>query len=250
MPGHTIDEQEYQELKHRRKRLAEKQSAVRRFYVIVGVAFVFQLGVVGGILLSSRGAKYIQSKKTGTTVAMGQPSVPAQAPPVPTAARTAEARRVDSAPPSPGKKEFHPSKAHERRKQPVRIRQRKVKEAPPAAETRPAIAARFRSSANVVPAASDLLHSYAAGVRAIVARHKEYPVTTGKSFAGRCLIICIINRDGTLKHAEIIKSSGNPYLDRAAVRSVKNAGKFPKIPDAIAGNEFSFDVPVTFNIPG
>ncbi len=96
-------------------------------------------------------------------------------------------------------------------------------------------------------AGGDIGRAYAAGMRTIIERHKESPVTAnGSLMEGRCLIVCIIKRDGTLKHAEIIRTSGNSVLDAAALRSVHKAGRFPAVPEVIPGEELSFDVPLTF----
>lgn len=96
-------------------------------------------------------------------------------------------------------------------------------------------------------AGGDIGRAYAAGMRTIIERHKEPPVSAnGNAIEGRCLVVCIIKRDGSLKHAEIIRTSGNPALDAAALRSVRKAGNFPAVPDAIPGEELSFDVPLTF----
>ena len=91
--------------------------------------------------------------------------------------------------------------------------------------------------------------AYAAGMRTIIERHRENPISAdGSLLEGRCLIVCIIRRDGSLKHAEVIRTSGNPVLDAAALRSVHKAGKFPVVPDQIPGEVLSFDVPLTFRI--
>ncbi|SNB45140.1 energy transducer TonB [Geobacter sp. DSM 9736] len=95
----------------------------------------------------------------------------------------------------------------------------------------------------------DLRNSYAASVRHLVERRKEYPLVALKSgIEGRSLVVCVLRRNGSVKHVELVKSSGYTVLDNAALRAVRYAGTFPAVPDSIPGEEISVDIPLTFRV--
>ncbi len=49
-------------------------------------------------------------------------------------------------------------------------------------------------------------------------------------------------RNGTIIFAKVVKSSGDPATDSAAKRSVLSASPLPKIPDHIAGKEYTLNI--------
>ena len=59
----------------------------------------------------------------------------------------------------------------------------------------------------------------------------EYPYLARESgMQGRLLLRFIINRDGSLAEAKILRSSGYPLLDKEALRAVHDASPFPPLP--------------------
>ena len=249
----SVDTNEYQEVKQRLKESGKKKSDFKRLLGFVAVAAVFQLGIAAGILIST----HKDGPRKEQAVAVRQPAIPPlPAPPV-------EEQKVEA--PTMQQNVLQPKAVPvtELRVTPVKVKaETRVKPAarasapvrrvaaPKKKRVPVSTAALFQASPpplSIDVAGGDIGRAYAAGMRTIIERHKESPVTAnGNLMEGRCLIVCIIKRDGTLKHAEIIRTSGNPVLDAAALRSVHKAGRFPAVPEVIPGEELSFDVPLTF----
>ena len=251
----SVDANEYQEVKQRLKESGKKKGDFKRLLGFVAVAVVFQLGIAAGILIST----HKEGPHKEQAAAVPQPAIP------PLPAAPVEERKVDAPtmiqqnvsqpkvvpaaevnPPTPVKVKVETrEKPASRESAPVRrVAAPKKKRVPVST------AALFQASPpplSIDVAGGDIGRAYAAGMRTIIERHKESPSTAnGNVMEGRCLIVCIIKRDGTLKHAEIIRTSGNSVLDAAALRSVHKAGRFPAVPEVIPGEELSFDVPLTF----
>ena len=59
----------------------------------------------------------------------------------------------------------------------------------------------------------------------------EYPYLARESgLQGRLLMRFVINRDGSLAEAKVLRSSGFALLDREALRAVHDAAPFPPLP--------------------
>ena len=250
----SVDANEYQEVKQRLKESGKTKGNFKGLLGFVAGAVVFQLGIAAGILISMQK----EGHRKEQTVAVLQPAIP----PLP-AASVAE-RIVDAPTIQQNISQTKAVPAAEVKPiAPVMVRaETRVKPAPrdsvparrvaaPKKKRVPvSTAALFKASPpplSIDVAGGDIGRAYAAGMRTIIERHKESPVTAnGSLMEGRCLIVCIIKRDGTLKHAEIIRTSGNSVLDAAALRSVHKARRFPAVPEVIPGEELSFDVPLTF----
>ncbi|MGY6411487.1 MAG: energy transducer TonB family protein [Alkalilacustris sp.] len=65
--------------------------------------------------------------------------------------------------------------------------------------------------------------------------------------AGQVLLRLDISADGTLRAAELARSSGTPALDRAALAAVRAAGRFPPAPAALGGGVHRFTLPLRFD---
>ena len=233
------DANEFQEVKRRLKK-SDKKADFRKLLLIVAVVAVFQLGIAAGIIITKKKdfKRYVEPdvpKPSATLNLPQQPIVetpPAAIPPAPPPV-TEKAVAVSA--------ETKPGKRAEVRKQPDQRKKQSIKpeRAPKAKRQTPRIVSAFPLSIDV--AGGDIGRAYAAGMRTIIERHRENPISAdGSLLEGRCLIVCIIRRDGSLKHAEVIRTSGNPVLDAAALRSVHKAGKFPVVPDQIPGEVLSF----------
>ena len=250
----SVDANEYQEVKQRLKESGKKKNDFKRLFGFVAVAAVFQLGIAAGILITTHkdGSRKDQAVAVRQQVIPPLPATPVAETKVDTTRvqhNTLQPKVVPAAevnPPTPVKVKVETrAKPAARASAPVRrVAAPKKKRVPVST------AALFQPSPpplSIDVAGGDIGRAYAAGMRTIIERHKESPVTAnGNMMEGRCLIVCIIKRDGTLKHAEIIRTSGNSVLDAAALRSVHKAGRFPAVPEVIPGEELSFDVPLTF----
>ena len=250
----SVDANEYQEVKQRLKESGKKKGGFKQLLVFVAVAAVFQLGIAAGILISNQKDGHRKEQ----SAAVRQSAIP-PLPAAPVEERTVEAPTMQQnvlqpkAVPVAEVRPIAPVKVQaETRVKPAARENVPVRRvtAPKKKRVQVSTTALFQPSPpplSIDVAGGDIGRAYAAGMRTIIERHKESPVTAnGNMMEGRCLIVCIIKRDGTLKHAEIIRTSGNSVLDAAALRSVHKAGRFPAVPEVIPGEELSFDVPLTF----
>ncbi|MBI5191187.1 MAG: energy transducer TonB [Nitrospirae bacterium] len=106
--------------------------------------------------------------------------------------------------------------------------------------------------APAVPDNTDAVRAgYQEALRVSIDKRKEYPLFARKSRQeGRCLVVCEIARDGTVRDVRLAKSTGHSQLDRAAVRAVGDVGRFPPVPPELKGDTLSFEVPVSFRLSG
>lgn len=65
---------------------------------------------------------------------------------------------------------------------------------------------------------------------------------------GTVIVSCVLARDGFIRQSGIVRSSGSSLLDNAAVRAVRRVGQFPPVPPQLQGEEFAFEVPITFRL--
>lgn len=74
-------------------------------------------------------------------------------------------------------------------------------------------------------------HSYYINLKRKIELVWEYPYLARESgLQGRLLMRFVINRDGSLAEAKVLRSSGFALLDREALRAVHDAAPFPPLP--------------------
>ncbi len=74
-------------------------------------------------------------------------------------------------------------------------------------------------------------YSYYANLKRKIELVWEYPYLAREAgMQGRLLVRFVINRDGSLGEAKILRSSGYPLLDKEALRAVHDAAPFPPLP--------------------
>lgn len=131
----------------------------------------------------------------------------------------------------------------------------------PAAEPAPAVAGQAASGAGGAAAAgnggkssaataqgaraAELTAEWGAGIRARIERRKAYP-RDGDGAEGTVMLRLVVGADGTLVGVGVARSSGSEALDRAAVKAVQRAGRFPKAPRGLGQGEVSFTLPISF----
>jgi len=75
-------------------------------------------------------------------------------------------------------------------------------------------------------------HSYYLALKRKIELVWEYPYRARRTGAqGRLLMRFVINKDGTLLEAKILRSSGYALLDSEAIRAIHNAAPYPPLPD-------------------
>lgn len=84
---------------------------------------------------------------------------------------------------------------------------------------------------------------WGAEIRTRVARAQRYP--SGTRATGTVKLRITLARNGALKGAKIVTSSGDPVLDRAALRAVQQA-RLPAAPKALTRDSYSFNLPLRF----
>jgi protein TonB len=128
---------------------------------------------------------------------------------------------------------------------------------PPGGAARPAAPAMATTapSASSSPPANRVTENFSARTsymqrcRALIERHKNYPVMARKGrLEGTVLIRGSLGRDGSLRQCQLVKSSGSGLLDNAALRAVRSVDKFPPAPAELFGAELLFELPVSFRL--
>lgn len=92
----------------------------------------------------------------------------------------------------------------------------------------------------------DLKASWGAAIRARIERRKAYPKAAAGA-KGKVTVRLAVARGGTLASVSVVKSSGHPALDGAALEAVRAAGRFPAAPDGLDAASYTFTLPMTFS---
>ena len=64
--------------------------------------------------------------------------------------------------------------------------------------------------------------------------------------SGTVTVRLTVTRAGALASLSIAASSGNAVLDEAAIKAVRNAGRFPAAPKGLPQDSYSFTLPMRF----
>lgn len=93
--------------------------------------------------------------------------------------------------------------------------------------------------------------SYLGSLLAHLNRYKQYPAEARAArIQGVVMLRFCINRQGKLLSAQIVKSSGKPALDRAAMAMIEQAQPLPEMPAAMVEETLDAVVPVHFSLRG
>ena len=91
--------------------------------------------------------------------------------------------------------------------------------------------------------------SYLEMVRLRIERHKKYPhAARVRQIEGRVTVRFVIRPEGDIRSAEVVKTSGNRVLDRAALMAVKKAAPFPKAPAHLFKGEIPLELTIVFEL--
>ena len=94
-----------------------------------------------------------------------------------------------------------------------------------------------------------LLRAYGAAVLAAIAQKRRYPHhARQRRQEGTVLMAVTVSREGQLIDARINSSSGYSRLDNASLAAARAVGRFPPAPSKLSGAEFSFTIPIRFEI--
>lgn len=87
-----------------------------------------------------------------------------------------------------------------------------------------------------------ILNDYAVRLWSHIASHRP----PGIRLEGTTTVIFDLTRTGELRNASIAERSGNPMLDRLALRTVRGAAPFPAPPEALDDGQLRFTIPFSF----
>lgn len=88
---------------------------------------------------------------------------------------------------------------------------------------------------------------YIAALNRWTGPYVRYPQSAlRKGYEGSLRLSVKVNRQGKVTFVEVTESSGYRSLDKAALSAVKRASPYPKIPDDLSEEVFSFAVPISF----
>lgn len=88
-----------------------------------------------------------------------------------------------------------------------------------------------------------LMAQWQGAIGAAVERRKHYP--RGTHARGRVYLTLTITRQGQLAQVTVMRSSGQPLLDEAAVSAVRRA-KMPAAPKGLTQPSYTFRLPISF----
>jgi len=170
---------------------------------------------------------------------------------------TAPDARVAKAPPPPPKPE---PKARPPKERPAPAKAKPKPKPEPAPKTPPRKATQASGSgggANAGEAQSSraatlskgqiqsLAAQWGAQIRRKIERRKRYP-SGARGASGTVTLRIAVSRAGALRGVSITRSSGHSALDKAAVRAVKAARRFPAAPKALTNSSYSFTLAMQF----
>lgn len=90
---------------------------------------------------------------------------------------------------------------------------------------------------------------YLEELRRWLARYKHYPKEAiDKNEEGKVVVGFTLARDGTVVAAWIVKSSGVPILDQAALAMLHNSSPVPPVPARYKGSELKLAMPIDYSI--
>ncbi len=80
-------------------------------------------------------------------------------------------------------------------------------------------------------------------------RHKRYP-SERESKAAEITVTFELDRMGHVLSASIVKGSGDPVFDQAALSMLRRSDPVPRPPPLVADQGLSFTLPVNFTVKG
>ena len=95
----------------------------------------------------------------------------------------------------------------------------------------------------------ELKKGYTRKIRYRIAQKKFYPpIAKRRGLEGQPIVAFILNKDGSLGHLILDKTSGYKMLDQAALSAVERGAPFPHIPEKLNLKSFKFKLPISFSL--
>ena len=94
-----------------------------------------------------------------------------------------------------------------------------------------------------------ILSDYSYSIRMKVASAQVYPeFAREKNKQGKAILSIKLGRNGNILNVSVGNSSGHEVLDEAAVKAIKDAAPYPKIPDKLNRQYVLLKLPISFVI--
>ena len=90
-----------------------------------------------------------------------------------------------------------------------------------------------------------LAAQWGAQIRRKIERRKRYP-SGARGASGTVTLRIAVSRAGALRGVSVARSSGHNALDKAALRAVKAARRFPAAPNGLTNSSYSFTLAMQF----
>ena len=91
--------------------------------------------------------------------------------------------------------------------------------------------------------------TYNTKIQTRIARFKRYPRSARKQgVTGTVTIAFSLNKRGRVTYSSIVKSSGDPRLDKEALSLLIRAEPFPAIPEEMSEDSIDFTLPIEFSL--
>lgn len=116
---------------------------------------------------------------------------------------------------------------------------------PPEGRAGAARASTRDAPALATPGAQHLVAAWGNAIRTRIEANRRGPA--GLTRNARAVVRIVVARDGRLEQAAIRQSSRVAELDRAALATVRRAGRFPPAPKGLDRDRVAFDLPITFS---
>ena len=115
----------------------------------------------------------------------------------------------------------------------------------------PAVSDRHPLASNTVasPGRTSIEQRYKHALLARLVKLKRYPRAARiRHQQGEALVGFLIKADGQVLEVKLIKSSGTPVLDKAALSAVKRLRQVAEIPEALNRRQWRLTVPIRFSL--
>lgn len=99
------------------------------------------------------------------------------------------------------------------------------------------------------PAKAKSERDYLIALQQAIARHQKYPMEAQRrEQTGITTVSFVVEADGRIDQIRIVKGSGQPALDRAALDALRRLGRFKPIPLSIGRQSWPLRVPIRFDL--
>jgi protein TonB len=129
---------------------------------------------------------------------------------------------------------------------------REVREsAPPPSNARAGQASSSREAMQGSAASADpnVMNRYAASLAASLRGRLRYPdQARSQGITGIATVRFTMDRSGRILSATVVRGAGHPVLDDAALAAARPGSTLPAAPDSLPQQQFTFSVPLRFNL--